>query len=133
MRRLAFAAALALAIVPACRRPDGPAERYRAFVAAARAGNADAVWAMLAASSRAELDRRAANVAQQAPGVVAPSGKALVLGSLAATAARPKAVVVARESAGAALVSVELEQGPAREVSLVREGGAWRVVVPFDN
>jgi hypothetical protein len=31
------------------------------------------------------------------------------------------------------VVAVEVEGEPSREVTLVREGGVWRVVVPFDN
>jgi len=43
-------------------------------------------------------------------------------------------VVVLRESRDAAVVAVEEEGGEgAREVPLVREGGVWRVVLPFDN
>lgn len=143
MIRLALALALALA---GCRRPEGPADRYRAFAAAARAGAqasdaathdaaATAVWEMLSERSRAELDARAKGVAAAAPGgVVVASGRQIVLGDLAARARRPTSVVVVRESADVAVVAVEEEGGvPAREVTLVREQGSWRVVVPFDN
>jgi hypothetical protein len=89
---------------------------------------------MLSEASRAELDRRAKDLAAKAPpGVLAGSGRALVLGDLSALAPRPTAVVVVRESRDAALVAVEAEGQPAREVALVREGGVWRVVVPFDK
>lgn len=131
--RHALALALLLLSI-GCRREAGPAERYRAFAAAARDGDAAAVWSMLSESSRAALDTRARAVAAAAPaGVVATSGRQLVLGDLSAGAPRPKSVVVVRESRDAAVVSVEVEGAPAREVSLVREGGLWRVVVPFDN
>jgi hypothetical protein len=117
-----------------CRREVGPAERYRAFAAAAREGNADAVWSMLSEDSRAALDERArALAAETPPGVVVPSGRQLVLGDHSARAPRPKAVVVLRESRDRALVSVQVEGESAREVTLVREAGVWRVVVPFDN
>jgi hypothetical protein len=127
--------ALALLVAAAgCRREVGPAERYRAFAAAAREGNADAVWSMLSEDSRAALDERArALAAETPPGVVVPSGRQLVIGDHSARAPRPKAVVVLRESRDRALVSVEVEGEPAREVTLVREAGVWRVVVPFDN
>jgi hypothetical protein len=61
------------------------------------------------------------------------SGRELVLGDLSAGAPRPQKVLVVRESRDAAVVSVEVEGEPSREVTLVREGGVWRVVVPFDN
>ncbi len=145
MVRLALLLAAALAL-GGCRRPEGPADRYRSFVAAARAGAqasdpaahaaaAAAGWDMLSAGSRAALDARAKAVAAEAPpGVVVASGKQLVLGDLAVSARRPSSVVVVRESADTAVVSVEEEGGASpREVTLVREEGSWRVVVPFDN
>ncbi len=129
---LGFALAVSLS---ACRSSDGPAERYRAFAAAAREGDAAAAWSMLSRKTRAQLDARARAVAAAAPaGVVPASGENLVLGDLASRAQRLRSVLVVRESQGAAIVSVETEGGgPAREVTLVREDGAWRVVVPFDN
>ncbi len=131
-RLLALLALLVASV--GCRRDDGPADRYRSFSAAAREGNAPAVWSMLSEGSRAELDRRAREVAARAPGGVVPtSGRDLVIGDLSGATPRPKSVVVVRESRDAAVVSVEVEGRPTREVSLVREGGVWRVVVPFGN
>lgn len=129
--------ALGLAVLLAstgCRRDDGPAERYSAFAAAARDGDADAIWSMLSEKSRAAFEARARALAARVPsGVVAGSGRQLVLGDLAPRARRPRAVVVVRESRDAAVVSVEVEGQGAAEVTLVREGGVWRVVVPFGN
>ncbi len=139
MPRLAAVPLLALLLATAgCRRTSGPAETYRAFAAAARSRDPDAadrVWAMLSARSREALDARAKELSGNAPaGVVAASGKDLVLGNLAVRAARLRSVVVLRESRDAAVVAVEEEgRSGAREVSLVREGGVWRVVLPFDN
>ncbi len=133
-RAPALLAAAALAALPACRREAGPADRYRAFAAAARDGKADEVWGMLSERSRAELDRRAKDLAARAPpGVLAASGRGVVLGDLAAATPPPTSIVVVRESRDAAVLAVEVEGGPAREVTLVREGGVWRVVVPFDK
>lgn len=132
--RPALLLAAALAVLGACRRDAGPADRYRAFAAAAREGKEDDVWAMLSERSRAELDRRAKDLAAKAPpGVLASSGRATLLGDLAAAAPRPASIVVVRESRDAAVVAVETEGEPGREVSLVREGGVWRVDVPFDK
>ncbi len=132
---LRAAIALFLGVSLACRSSDGPVERYRAFAAAAREGDAAAVWSMLSRKARGELDARAKALAAGAPaGVVPASGADLVLGDLAVKAQRLRSVVVVRESRGAAIVSVETEGGGhAREVTLLREDGAWRVVVPFDN
>ncbi|MCK7470267.1 MAG: hypothetical protein MZU95_05265 [Desulfomicrobium escambiense] len=46
-RALLVLAAGVLALLSGCRREVGPAERYRAFAAAARDGRAQEVWAML--------------------------------------------------------------------------------------
>ena len=54
----------------------------------------------------------------------------LVVGDLAATAPRVKSVTVLRESRDAAVVAVEEVGGARGEVSLVREDGEWRVVLP---
>lgn len=133
-RALALLAAAALAVLPACRRETGPADAYRAFAAAARDGKADEVWAMLSDRSRAELDRREKALAAATPGgVLAASGRATVLGDLSSAAPPPTSVVVVRESRDAAVLSVETEGRPAREVTLVRQGGVWRVDVPFDK
>jgi hypothetical protein len=128
---LVLLAALATA---GCRRPAGPAETYRAFTNAARAGDVDGVWSRLSERSRQALDARARAAAARAGGVVPASGKDLVLGDLAYAAPRLKAVTVVRESRDAAVLSVEVEGATAaREVSLVRESGVWRVLLPFDN
>jgi hypothetical protein len=134
-RMLVRALALILLLASSgCRRDVGPAERYSAFAAAARDGDAEAVWSMLSAGTREALDARARALAVRVPaGVVSASGRQLVLGDLAPRARRPRSVVVVRESRDAAVVAVEVEGESAREASLVREGGAWRVVVPFGN
>ncbi|HUL57644.1 MAG TPA: hypothetical protein VLU43_00125 [Anaeromyxobacteraceae bacterium] len=131
MRRRAriLAAALALALAPACRR-TGPAETYRAFVAAAREGDEAAVWSMLSAGSRAALDARARAVAARAGNAVPATGRMLLAGDSAIRAPHVRSVVVRAESADQAVVAVATEDGAEREARLVREGGAWRVVLP---
>jgi hypothetical protein len=126
---------LLLLAAAGCRRPAGPAETYRAFAAAARAGDAEGVWKRLSERSRAALDARARDAAARAPaGVVPANGKDLAVGALGAEAPRIEKATVLRESADAAVVAVEVEGSPgAREVPLVREGGVWRVVLPFDK
>jgi hypothetical protein len=132
--RLSLSLVLVLVLAAGCRGEPGPADRYRTFAAAARRGDGDAVWSMLSEGSRAALDARAKALAARVPaGVVPGSGRELVLGGLSARAPRPGQVLVVRESRDTAVVAVEVEGEPPREVMLVREGGVWRVVVPFDN
>lgn len=129
MRRLLVLALLAVSLA-ACRRGEGPAEAYRRFAAAARSGDAEAAWGMLSTRSRAALDARAKELsARAAPGVLPASGRDLLLGDQSARAPRLKSAMVLRESAGAAVVRVEDEAGGKGEVTLVHEGGAWRVAL----
>ncbi len=128
---MALLAALALSAGAGCRAPEGPADRYRHFAEAARGGRAGEVWGLLSAGSRRALEEEARALAAKGPlPGVDLSGQELVLGDLASTAPRVKSVIVVRESPDAAVVSVEEEGGARHEVSLVREGGEWRVQLP---
>lgn len=131
MRRLVAPLLASALLLAGCRVPESPAERYRRFVDAARKGRAGDVMAMLSTQSRQVLVARAKALesANPTPGVdVSPTD--LVLGDLAPTAPRVKSVTVLRESKDAAVVSVEEVGGARGEVSLVREDGEWRVVLP---
>ncbi len=130
MRRLA-APLLAALLLVACRPPESPADRYRRFADAARKGRAGDVWSMLSVQSRKALAARAKAVAgPKPPAGLDVTAADLVLGDLAPTAPRVKSVTVMRESRDAAVVAVEDATGARGEVSLVREDGEWRVVLP---
>jgi hypothetical protein len=102
------------------------------FAAAARAGESGTVWQMLSQDSRALLDARAKDLAARAaPGMLPESGREIVLGDLSPAAAKIESVVVLRESRDRAVVAVKTAGGgDAEEVTLVREEGSWRVVLP---
>jgi hypothetical protein len=119
-----------LSLAVACTARDAPPDAaYRAFARAMGERDAERAWALLSSDTRAWLDARAKAVAAAAPGVVAPSGRQLLVGD-AALALRPLAsVIVLRESPDLAVVEVAEEGGAKRPVELVREKG-WRVRVP---
>jgi hypothetical protein len=131
MRPLAAALLAGTLAAAACAPRDGtPDAAYRAFARAVADRDADRAWALLSADTREWLDARARAAAAAAPGVVAGSGRQLLLGT-AARAARPlSAAVVVRESRDLAVVEVEEQGGPRRAVELVREAGGWRVRLP---
>jgi hypothetical protein len=119
----------AIALAACAPREGSPGAAYRAFVRAVSERDADRAWGILSSDTQAWLEARARSAAAAAPGVVAPSGRQLLLGD-AALGPRPLAsVVVVRETRDRAVVEVAEEGGAKREVELVREGG-WRVRVP---
>jgi len=127
----ASALLLLLPFVASCSPPENPADRYLRFAEAARAGRSAQVWAMLSARSRQGLKERARALAgEKAPAGVEIGAADLVLGGLSPTAPKVKSVTVLRESSGAAVLSVEEVGGVRGEVSMVREGGDWRVELP---
>jgi hypothetical protein len=123
---------LALLSLSACR-VAGPEDAYRAFAAAVRAGDSAEAWALLSEGSRERLEARAKALAARVPGTPA-SGRDLLLGDLSAGAPRLARVTVKRQTGDGAVLAVAVEGAgdPAApgEVSLVREGGRWRVVLP---
>jgi hypothetical protein len=127
MRRLLLASLLAL--TPACARELGPEAAYRSLVKAVAERDADKAWNLLSRASQKRLEEKARTAAARAPGVVAPSGRQLLLGD-AALQARPAArFSVVSQTDQRALLRVEIEGVPPREVTLVHEG-RWRVELP---
>lgn len=128
MRRLApLALAFALA---ACARDPGPEAAYRSLAKAVAERDADKAWSLLSRDSQRRLDALAREAAARAPGVVAPGGRQLLLGD-AALASRPLTrVEVASQDGDRAVLRVEEAGRPPRQVSMVREGRAWRVELP---
>ncbi|HEY6104456.1 MAG TPA: hypothetical protein VIV59_00630 [Anaeromyxobacteraceae bacterium] len=129
MRRLAQLAVLA-PLLAACARDPGPEAAYRSLANAVAERDADKAWSLLSRDSQKRLDALAREAAARAPGVVAPSGRQLLLGD-AALASRPLArAEVASQDGDRAVLRVEEQGRPPREVSMVREGRGWRVELP---
>jgi hypothetical protein len=121
---------LALVVVLAgCAREQAPDAAYRTLAKAVADRDADKAWSLLSRASQKRLDAKARAAAAQAPGVVAPSAKQLLIGDAARLSRPISSIVVVRESADRAVLKVEVEGAPPAEVTLVREGG-WRVELP---
>ncbi len=126
-RRVVLASVLLLAACVA--REEAPENVYRAFVHAVADHDEERAWALLSPDTQAWMSARARVVSAAAAGVVAPSAEQLLIGN-AARAARPlRSVVLVRESRDLAVLEVEEEGGPKRQVELVRTKG-WRIRIP---
>ena len=132
MRRLLPAALLALSLC-ACTRDPGPDATYRALARAVSERDADAAWALLSEGSHRWLEGQARRAAAAAPGVVAPSARAMLVGDAALGVRPPAAISVTPGSGGErAVLRVEPAGGGApSEVLVVREAGRWKVELPL--
>ena len=122
--------ALLVLSLAGCAREPGPEATYRSLVRAVAARDADKAWSLLSRDSQRRLDALAREASARAPGVVPPSGKALLIGDAALAARALARVEVESESGDRAVLRVEVEGGPPRRVTMVREGRAWRVEIP---
>ncbi len=121
--------ALALSLA-ACARDPGPEAAYRSLAKAVAERDADKAWSLLSLDSQKRLDALAREAAARAPGVVAPGGRQLLLGDAALASRALARVEVASQESDRAVLRVEEVGRPPRQVSLVREGRAWRVELP---
>ena len=114
----------------ACAREPGPEAAYRSLAKAVAERDADKAWSLLSRDSQKRLEALARQAAAQAPGVVSPSARQLLLGD-ASLAARPLAqLTVASQDGDRAVLRVEEQGRPPRQVTMVREGRGWRVELP---
>jgi hypothetical protein len=131
LRALALPLVAIAFLSAACRPPEDPATRYRRFAAAARGGDADTAWALLATASQKQLEARSKELKAGGPtGGADLRAQELLLGDLARTAPKVKAAKVARADGDRATVDVELEGGGHGQVEMQREQDGWRVVLP---
>jgi len=122
-----------LALLSSCAREQEPEAVYRALVRAVAERDADRAWPLLSTASQKRLDARAREAAARAPGVVPASGRALLLGDAGLASPAVKSLAVRSQDAERAVLWVEEEGRPPREVLLVREGRRWRVELPLPD
>jgi hypothetical protein len=133
--RLASSAPFALAValftvLPACQRDPPPDATYRALVRAVADRDEAAAWNLLSAATQKRLDDRARVAAAAAPGVVPPSGRAMLVGDASLGVSPPTSITGVGDAPDRTVLRVEAPGSPSRDVVLVREGGAWRVDLP---
>ena len=126
----ALLAAALVGLLPACQRDLPPDATYRALVRAAADRDEAAAWSLLSSATQERLTARARTAASAAPGVVPPSARAMLIGDAALGGRPPSAITLLESSPDRAVLRVEAPGAPARNVVLVREGGAWRVDLP---
>jgi hypothetical protein len=127
--RAALAAAL-VAVVPACQRDLPPDATYRALVRAAADRDEAAAWNLLSSATKKRLEERARMAAAAAPGVVPASAQSMLVGDASLGVRPPSSITAVEAGPDRAVLRVEAPDSPARDVVLVREGGAWRVDLP---
>jgi hypothetical protein len=126
-------AAMALAAAVAgrsCRvTKPGPDVAVRDLIQAARAGDRDTVFELLAPAARAALDAQAKRATDLVGAATRYTAKDLIsIGAFDATAA-PTHITVIEERDDHAIVEIVSEAGRAR-VQLLKTGGRWRVELP---
>jgi len=129
--RAALAAAL-VAVLPACQRDLPPDATYRALVRAAADRDEAAAWNLLSSATRRRLEERAREAAAAAPGVVPASARSMLVGDASLGVRPPTSITALAVGPDRAVLRVEAPDSPARDVVLVREGGAWRVDLPAE-
>jgi hypothetical protein len=130
VRLLPVLAAAVLAALPGCGRDLPPDGTYRALVRAMADRDADAAWALLSVESQRWLQERARSAADAGPGVVSSSARQLLVGDASLGAPAPRSIEVVSASAERAVLRVEGRAGAPQDVTLVREGGRWKVEIP---
>ena len=124
---LVVAAASALA---GCNRPrfDNPLDAYRSIARAVQKGEANVAWGALSEGSRNILEQRARAISADSGGAVGEDARMLFFGSGVQPPMAQELALVSQEG-DVALLSVKPEEGPAREVRMVREAGGWKLDV----
>jgi hypothetical protein len=119
-----------LLAVPGCQRELPPDAAYRALVRAVAERDEDAAWDLLSAGTQGRLAERARLAAAAAPGVVPPSGRAMLAGDAPLAVRPPTSIVVVQTGPERAILRVEAPGSAPADVVLVRERGGWRVELP---
>lgn len=128
-----FPHVLVLVLALACpSRNDSPEGALRQFLSASDGPRAtEKRWDLLSTESRNVLENEASRLRVLSQGAVNKSGRDLidVMAIQVAVGERPATI---EESPTRVVLRVALAKGGATNVTLVREDGRWRVVVPLD-
>ncbi len=126
-------AAMALAAAVAgrsCRvTQPGPEAAVRDMIQAAKTGDHDAVFELLAPATRARLDAEARRATDLVGASQRYAAKDLISIGSSDGVADPTDIMVLEERGDHAVVEVVSPAGRAR-IDLVRQGGRWRIELP---
>jgi hypothetical protein len=126
-------AAIALAVAVAgrsCRvTTPGPEVAVRDLLAAAKAGDRDAVYELLAPATRARLEAEAKRATDLVGASVRYTAKDLISIGASDPGATPTDITVIEERGDRATVEIVSPNGRAR-LALVHDDGRWRVDLP---
>jgi hypothetical protein len=126
-------AAMALAIAVAgrsCRvTTPGPEVAVRDLLAAAKAGDRDAIYELLTPATRARLETEAKRATDLVGAAVRYTAKDLISIGAPDGVAAPTDITVIEQAGDRATVEVVSPNGRAR-IDLVRSDGRWRVDLP---
>ena len=127
-------AAMAVAAAVAgrsCRvTQPGPEATVRDLMRAAKTGDTDTVYELLAPATRAKLDTEAKRATDDLGGAVRFTAKDLVSIGSASDTPPPTAITLVEETGDRARVLVVSASGDRSTIDLVRVEGLWRVDVP---
>ncbi|MGA9524617.1 MAG: hypothetical protein WBV82_24380 [Myxococcaceae bacterium] len=134
LKRTALLLMVALA-VPAtgCNRPDftRPESAYISLARALQKGDVKTAWNAVSTGTRTRLEERAKAISAGSGGSLREEPAALFFGG--SEVARPlKEVKLLREEGNVATLSVVPEDGPPREVRMVKEKDGWKLDVSQD-
>jgi hypothetical protein len=126
VKRRLFACVLWLGLA-SCHGHQSPDDTFRAFTVAVLSHQADAAWALLTKDSQdAMTDATKQAVAQSPKGTVPTDPKAFLFGEDVQLARPVKDIKVLDQNAQRARLEVTTDDGK-HEVSMLQEGGGWRL------
>ena len=126
----AFFVAVACLALIGCNRPtwSTPDGAYALLVGAVKKGDYKVAWDALSEASKRAIEERSKALAAASGGALEDDPQALFFGSGEQPQPAQKIEVV-REEGEVAVISVTPDEGPPRDLRMVKESGGWKLDV----